>query len=61
MKRCLLGDTVTARDYLQKCLATDRKDYEEYNLAAAELRLLERQSHSGVTLGAAWRVHRADV
>jgi lipoprotein NlpI len=51
MKRCLSGDAATARDYFQKCLATGRKDYEEYNLAAAELRLLERQSLSGVTLG----------
>ena len=38
MKRLLSGDTTTARDDFKKCLATGRKDYEEYNFAAAELR-----------------------
>ena len=37
MKRLLSGDAVTARDYFQKCVATDRKDFDEYNFAAAEL------------------------
>jgi lipoprotein NlpI len=40
MKRRLSGDTARARDYLQRCIATDRKDFDEYNFAAAELRLL---------------------
>jgi lipoprotein NlpI len=40
MKRRLSGDTAAARDYFQKCLATDRKDHDEYNFAAAELKLL---------------------
>ncbi len=59
MKRLFSGDTATARDYFQKCLATDRTDYDEYNLAAAELRFLERQSHLGAAPGCAaieyWR------
>jgi lipoprotein NlpI len=46
MKRLLSGDAATARDYFQRCLATDRKDFDEYNFAAAELALLERQSHA---------------
>ena len=43
MKCLLSGDAAAARDYFQKCLATERKDFDEYNFAAAELRLLERQ------------------
>jgi Tfp pilus assembly protein PilF len=46
MKRLLSGDAATARDDFQKCLATDRKDYDEYNLAAAELRMLESQRNA---------------
>jgi len=57
MKRLFSGDTATARDYFQKCLATDRKDFDEYNLAAAELRFLERQSHLGAALGCAANDH----
>jgi hypothetical protein len=40
MKRLLSGDTATAHDDFQKCLATGRKDYEEYNFAATELRMV---------------------
>jgi tetratricopeptide (TPR) repeat protein len=40
MKRRLSGDPAKARDYLERCLATDRKDFDEYNFAAAELRIL---------------------
>ena len=40
MKRLLSGDAAAARSDFQKCLATGRKDYEEYNFAAAELRML---------------------
>jgi len=40
MKRLLSGDASTARADFEKCLATGRKDYEEYNFAAAELRKL---------------------
>lgn len=40
MKRLLAGDAATARNDLQKCVATGRKDYEEYSFAAAELRML---------------------
>jgi lipoprotein NlpI len=40
MKRLLSGDAATARDDFQKCLATGRKDYDEYNFAAAELRMV---------------------
>jgi len=43
MKRLLAGDAATARAYLQKCLATGRKDFEEYKFAAAELRVLEQE------------------
>lgn len=46
MRRHLSGDAATAREYLQKCLATGRKDYDEYHFAAAELRLLESQKHA---------------
>jgi len=51
MKRFLAGDTTAERDDLRKCLATDRKDFDEYGFAAAELRLLERQSHSAAVPG----------
>lgn len=51
MKRLLAGDTTAARDDFRKCLATDRKDFDEYGFAAAELRLLERQSQSAAVPG----------
>jgi tetratricopeptide (TPR) repeat protein len=38
MKRLLMGDSGTASDYFQKCLATGKKDFCEYILAQAELR-----------------------
>jgi tetratricopeptide (TPR) repeat protein len=46
MKRRFSGDAATARDYLQKCLATDRKDFDEYNFAAAELRALDQEGRA---------------
>ncbi|MDB6023037.1 MAG: Lipoprotein NlpI, partial [Pedosphaera sp.] len=41
MKRQLAGDLATAKDYFQKCVATARKDFFEYNFAAAELKAME--------------------
>lgn len=41
IKRRLSGEAATARVYFQRCLATGKKDYDEYNFAAAELRSLE--------------------
>ena len=43
MKRLVSGDAATAREYLQKCLATGRKEFIEYNFAAAELRVLKQE------------------
>jgi hypothetical protein len=41
MKRRLAGDAAAARAYFRKCLATERKEEEEYNFAAAELKMLK--------------------
>jgi hypothetical protein len=60
MKRLLSGDAATARDDFQKCLATDRKDYDEYNFAAAELRMLESQMRGQPRLGPTRRSQRAE-
>ena len=43
MKRLLSGDAATAREDFRKALATGRKDFEEYNFAAAELRMASFQ------------------
>ena len=51
MKRLLSGEAAMARDDFQKCLATDRKDYDEYSFAAAELRMLESQMRGQPRLG----------
>jgi tetratricopeptide (TPR) repeat protein len=41
MKRRLAGDATTARRYFRKCLATQESDEEEYEFAAAELKMLK--------------------
>ena len=41
MKRRLSGDIAAARSYFRKCLATERTDEQEYNFAAAELKMLK--------------------
>lgn len=40
MKRLLAGDKKTAADYLNKCLGTREKNFDEYILAQAELKSL---------------------
>ncbi len=40
-KRLIEGDKTTANDYFEKCLATECKEIDEYNSAAAELKFLE--------------------
>ena len=40
MKRLVSGDAATAHEDFKQCLATGRKDFEEYNFAAAELRVV---------------------
>jgi gag-polyprotein putative aspartyl protease len=53
MKRLLSGDAATAQSYFKKCLATDKKDFDEYIFAAAELRRLDQQRHPAATPGGA--------
>jgi len=40
MKRLLAGDKKTAALYFNKCLGTQEKNFDEYNLAQAELKSL---------------------
>ncbi len=40
MEKLLDGDRKTAAEYLEKCIATNRKDYVEYGLAQSELKAL---------------------
>ena len=40
MKRLLSGDKKTAAAYFHKCLATEQKDFTEYQLAQSELKAL---------------------
>lgn len=42
-KRLFAGDKATAMDYLQRSIATDRKDFIEYASAVAELKALKGQ------------------
>jgi hypothetical protein len=46
MKRLVAGDAATARKYLQKSVASGQKDYDEYNFAASELRILAQREHA---------------
>jgi lipoprotein NlpI len=39
-KHLFAGDKAVARDYFQKAIATDRKDFAEYTSAVAELKYL---------------------
>jgi lipoprotein NlpI len=41
MMRLLKGDQVSARDFLQKCIATGEKNEDEYDFARAELARLD--------------------
>jgi lipoprotein NlpI len=40
-KRLIEGDKTTATNYFEKCLATDKKSFDEYQSTAAELRFLK--------------------
>ncbi len=40
MKKLLIEDKAAAIGYFRKCIATERKDYDEYGLAEAELKAL---------------------
>lgn len=40
MKKLLSGDKKTAADYFHKCLATEQKDFTEFQLAQSELKAL---------------------
>jgi len=42
IKRLLAGDKVVASQYFHNCLTTTQKDYAEYALARAELKILEQ-------------------
>jgi lipoprotein NlpI len=42
-KHLIDGDKVTAVDYFNKCLATGKKDFGEYQSAAAELKFLNAE------------------
>ena len=44
MKKLLRGDKATAADYFRKCIATQRTDFVEYQLAQSELKALTKQS-----------------
>jgi hypothetical protein len=41
MKKRFAGNKAGAADYLHKCLATEHKDYLEYQFAESELKALE--------------------
>ncbi len=43
-KRLIEGDKTTATDYFKKSMATECKDIDEYNSAAAELKFLEKSN-----------------
>jgi hypothetical protein len=38
----LAGDKATAADYFKKCLATEQRDFTEYQLAESELSSIAR-------------------
>ncbi len=40
MKKLLAGDKAAAAEYFRKCIATEQKDFTEYQLAEAELKAL---------------------
>jgi len=42
MKKLLGGDKATAADYFRKCIATERTDFVEYQLAQSELKTLTK-------------------
>jgi lipoprotein NlpI len=42
MKKLLAGDKATAADYFKKCLATEQRDFTEYQLAESELSSIAR-------------------
>ena len=42
MKKLLKGDKATAADYFRKCIATERTDFVEYQLAQSELKALTK-------------------
>ena len=40
-KWLIANEKITAKDYFEKCLATDQKEYMEYKSASAELKFLK--------------------